>query len=321
MSGASNLLRSALQRVARRIENPIRAYHGSPHSFDEFDMSRIGTGEGAQAYGHGLYFAENEGVARGYRDALTASNGSSVRPITNVFSSSGRELGQADQAAADVAWMMQEHGINPSTRDGSEWLASEVAARRMGGQDVPQERVLSLLRAGVLRDQRHGSLYEVNLHARPEEFLDWDAPVSADSLPSSMRRSLDNMRAADRRSIEELGALSAKRGIPLSQRILQENAPDRRIGMNALHSQLVSDVGGQQAATDALAAEGIPGIRYLDQGSRTAGEGTRNYVVFDPRIIEITRRYAMPLGILGGGGAGASPLRDAMREHARANAA
>ena len=27
------------------------AYHGSPHDFDKFDMSKIGTGEGAQAYG------------------------------------------------------------------------------------------------------------------------------------------------------------------------------------------------------------------------------------------------------------------------------
>jgi hypothetical protein len=49
---------------------PIRAYHGSPHDFDRFDFSKIGTGEGAQAYGHGLYFAENEGVAADYRKKL-----------------------------------------------------------------------------------------------------------------------------------------------------------------------------------------------------------------------------------------------------------
>ena len=41
----------------------IRAYHGSPHDFDRFDMSKIGTGEGAQAYGHGLYLAESPAVA------------------------------------------------------------------------------------------------------------------------------------------------------------------------------------------------------------------------------------------------------------------
>src|SRR5215471_20243846 len=41
----------------------IRAYHSSPHDFDRFDMSKIGTGEGAQVYGQGLYFAENPAVS------------------------------------------------------------------------------------------------------------------------------------------------------------------------------------------------------------------------------------------------------------------
>ena len=44
----------------------IRAYHGSPYDFEKFDLSKIGTGEGAQAYGHGLYFAENPAVAAEY---------------------------------------------------------------------------------------------------------------------------------------------------------------------------------------------------------------------------------------------------------------
>ena len=45
----------------------IRAYHGSPHDFDEFSTDKIGTGEGAQAYGRGLYFAEREGTAQSYK--------------------------------------------------------------------------------------------------------------------------------------------------------------------------------------------------------------------------------------------------------------
>jgi len=42
----------------------ISAFHGSPHLFNKFRMDKIGTGEGAQAYGHGLYFAENPAVAK-----------------------------------------------------------------------------------------------------------------------------------------------------------------------------------------------------------------------------------------------------------------
>ena len=65
---------------------PIRAYHGSPHDFDKFSMDKIGSGEGNQTYGHGLYFAENEAVARSYRDALAKSDGSRVRPDSEAIS-------------------------------------------------------------------------------------------------------------------------------------------------------------------------------------------------------------------------------------------
>ena len=45
-------------------------FHGTPHKFDKFDLEKIGTGEGAQAYGHGLYFAESPGVAKSYQNQL-----------------------------------------------------------------------------------------------------------------------------------------------------------------------------------------------------------------------------------------------------------
>lgn len=50
-------------------------YHGSPHRFDKFDMSKIGTGEGKQQQGVGLYFAEKEAVAQRYADRLADMHG------------------------------------------------------------------------------------------------------------------------------------------------------------------------------------------------------------------------------------------------------
>ena len=52
-------------------------WHGSPHKFlptgknplGEFDSVHIGKGEGAQAYGHGLYLADTQGVAKSYNEA------------------------------------------------------------------------------------------------------------------------------------------------------------------------------------------------------------------------------------------------------------
>ena len=51
MMGRGGLLGTALKPSQ---PYPLTVYHGSPHQFDKFDSSRIGTGEGAQAYGHGL---------------------------------------------------------------------------------------------------------------------------------------------------------------------------------------------------------------------------------------------------------------------------
>ena len=51
-----------------------RAFHGSPHDHDGFDSSKIGTGEGAQAYGHGHYFSDSMGIGEYYKGALENSS-------------------------------------------------------------------------------------------------------------------------------------------------------------------------------------------------------------------------------------------------------
>jgi hypothetical protein len=49
----------------------------------------------------------------------------------------------------------------------------------------------------------------------------------------------------------------------------------------------------QAAASSALRNLGIQGIQYLDQMSRGSGEGTKNFVLFDPKIAEITKKYGL----------------------------
>lgn len=52
----------------------LRVWHGSPHDFDRFDHSRMGSGEGAQVYGWGTYLTDTKTVAEGYRDVLTVKH-------------------------------------------------------------------------------------------------------------------------------------------------------------------------------------------------------------------------------------------------------
>jgi hypothetical protein len=45
--------------------------HGSPYEFDKFLLEKVGTGEGNQAFGYGLYFTESSGIAKSYAKKLS----------------------------------------------------------------------------------------------------------------------------------------------------------------------------------------------------------------------------------------------------------
>jgi hypothetical protein len=144
---------------------PIRAYHGSPHDFDRFDLSKIGTGEGAQAYGHGLYFAENPRVAENIGRRSQAGQ----RPTARC----GREV--SDDAALNLASASQTKWATGRERPRSwaqagrhDCAAGDLTETGLGerGSAVPS-----------LRATRTGRMYEVGIHADPQRFLDWDKPL------------------------------------------------------------------------------------------------------------------------------------------------
>ena len=73
-----------------------------------------------------------------------------------------------------------------------------------------------------------------------------------------------------------------------------------RMGVNEENSRKAAAV-----ASERLRDAGVPGIQYLDAGSRAAGEGSRNYVMFRDDIIDILKRYGLfGLGMVGGATAG-----------------
>lgn len=60
------------------------AWHGSPHDFDTFDLGAIGTGEGNQAHGWGLYFAKDKKVSKLYKEVLSEAQGSNKSSLFKV---------------------------------------------------------------------------------------------------------------------------------------------------------------------------------------------------------------------------------------------
>lgn len=232
---------------------PIRAYHGSPHDFDAFSLDKIGTGEGAQAYGHGLYFAENPKVAEEYRNTLAD------------WKVDGRAPDPSDPAHI-AAVTLKAHGgnANDAMFDLMNTIRNGPQAERATAVDA-----YNMLKIGdKLPEATGGRMYEVQINADPEHFLDWDKPLS-----------------------EQPKAVQALQ--PVLGDTVTSPSFGSKSGGDALwyaHNMLK---GAGIKPESVLKDAGIPGIKYLDQGSRATGEGSRNYVVFDDKLIDIIRKYAL----------------------------
>lgn len=246
-------------RAARR---GIEAWHGSPHKFDKFSLEKIGTGEGAQAYGHGLYFAESRPVAESYRAMAEPSyRNAGVQTIVSDAIESARKAGLSENASRIAARndIIKQAMERPSSLR-QQWFD---AANNLDG---------------ILDDPKAGSLYRVRLDVSPDELLDWDKPLSQQS--EHVRSAL---RVGDERNSYKPNWTGGE---------MYFGGP-RDFG--GFPNQPKGKAESDSRWLDRL---GIPGIRYLDDGSRAAGDGTRNYVIFDPERIQILERLAA-LGIGG----------------------
>ena len=237
----------------------IKAYHGSPHSFDKFSMDKIGTGEGAQAYGHGLYFADSEAVAKSYRDALADGTERFFVDGQEVFSRNPRgvPMDVSDPKTAAIVY---------AAREGRAKAARYFKTQGKWGEKALAE--LNGMKGLRIEAQSPGSMYEVQINADPADFLDWDKPLS--EQPQKVRDALAGHTPLQRRRPYK----------------------DTDTGKE-LYYKNTQGLGGGDIATGELRGLGIPGIRYLDAGSRGAGDGSRNYVVFDDKLIEILRKYGL----------------------------
>jgi hypothetical protein len=206
---------------------PIRAYHGSPHDFDAFDMSKIGTGEGAQVYGHGLYFAEHEGTAKSYRDTLEGKGFKIPEDVSALPDEQRRAILQAANA----------HGAHPD--------AIEAAKRAQWASPELRSQPLETIADKISRSRPPaGRMYEVNINADPEHFLDWDKPFSQQS---------DYVRAR----AAEIASGFKKTPDPAGKSLYEAAAGPQK-----------NRTEGYPNSTNALHEVGIPGIKYRDEGSR-----------------------------------------------------
>jgi len=244
----------------------MTAWHGSPHKFDKFRMSKIGTGEGAQAYGHGLYFAENKGVAGGYKSQLSSAK--LLRPDGSAM--------ETDVIGRHAGDLLAQHGND-----------YEKARRGdLGSLGVYKDEITEWLDVmegqGIKADLGH--LYEVDIPDEAiDKMLDWDARLS--EQPENFKALQDAARKIGRDDIAE--SLHPDETGGAAYIYLTGAIGDSRLADMGYPS---GQTGQSRVVSEALNELGIPGIRYLDGSSRGAGEGTRNMVLFDENLAAIRSR-------------------------------
>jgi len=263
--------------LARAIgQGTRRVFTGSPAEYTQPSLQKIGTGEGNQAFGYGLYFSESPGVATGYRKILSGEK--LIKRLED------QEL-DPDLYAEDVSEMLDEGVFGEAE---TRFLRALEAADYLGfdhpyqavratfsprmGFDMGDEAVVNLLK---MRDEM-GFLYETEIPA--DTFLDWDLPLA--DQPAIVQRVVDEVA---RRQPERFDATMMRR--------YQEG---KMKGKEAYY--LFSQ--NPQEASQVWANYGVPGVRYSSQGRRSVAQKEmvpQNYVVFDDKLINMVSRNDMPL--------------------------
>ena len=294
--------------ISRGSVSPLDVYHGTPHTLPpternplgEFDASKIGTGEGAQSYGYGIYTAENPAVAKEYQfmeqnwfDTSKAKyKGKSIdtwyeqaqKDQERAFRTNNKALEQ-DATARLAYWE------NIMTHNHPENVLKQFTDPEYGW-DAATNYAKSIDLGKFEGIPRTGNLYKVNL---PDEkiatMLDWDKPLSQQS--PQVQAAIEKITGikADKAKLNEFddALLNALQGgtTELPKQPLDPMGSD-------LYQRIIG--GGNASVAQKLQEQGVSGVKYFDEGSRTAGQGTRNFVVFpnEEKSMTILERNGMP---------------------------
>ena len=173
------------------------------------------------------------------------------------------------------------------------------------GEKLPPERMAkwnSFSRVGLTYvGSKENGYWDIRIDADAATGIpniDWDKPLSQQS--EKVRKALSQAVVSDLEN-----KLKAFPQGHLRRPEIESLLEKARAGTPSDNS--VEVLRNNPKASEYLREAGIPGIRYLDQGSRAQGEGSRNYVVFDDAIVDILRKYGL-LGTLGGGAAAAGMI-------------
>jgi hypothetical protein len=233
-------------------EQGFDAYHGTAHDFTQFDESKIGTGQGANTYGHGLYFAEAKAVGVDYQNREGA------------FYYKGEKF-NGENPEHLAAQMISARG---SPEAAASFLEERGAMHAGMGPSYQKAAVLDKAAAQLIRSgtnfaplERKGNLYSVRIVRPKEHFVDWDKSLSEQS--PYVQKAFERMAKSDPGIAQSISDYGFNMG-ELYRRLEKGHFEEQKRGRLGLDDK--------RLASEFLRDNGIAGMRYLDQLSRTAGD-------------------------------------------------
>jgi GNAT superfamily N-acetyltransferase len=285
----------------RTLEQP--AYHGSPHHFERFSLQRIGSGEGGAAFGWGLYFAGKKEVAEFYREQLAQPNqyrfsqdneGALTSIDTMVILTSESPRGRLEEMIAEARETIERANLNltalPDKLDGARRFqesriaeANDVIAaleRVRDTGDFSTRTGRGRLYTVEIPEDDTMILYDEGILQQPQIVQDLMRDILKDEKylrpTDNGKRQLSAAFAAFKMAH---GSMGREGDGGLIYDTISRRAP---ADFTERHSR-------EEWASRELAARGISGIKYRDQGSRGGRKAQRtyNYVIFDDALVKI----------------------------------
>jgi hypothetical protein len=282
------------------VKKQIPAYHGSPRDFDKFTTEKMGTGEGNQAFGWGLYFTDLKSIANHYKTAL------SKKKVKELWIQDGSVEGEAarynekaiNTSDPDLAFTYEERAnfLNELNNTFDYKKSLEVAGNSEDLKKWADKNVLPFVKDDL------GVLYEVSLHEgkTPDQYtwLEWDKPLTKNQIQTIIDNDIDG-------TIQDAiyNYLSENFDITTVEELI-ETIDNQEFTGKELYNIISSNTqdATPKSASIALLNAGIDGIKYpaesISRGTTSETAKGFNYVVFDENAITVKNKvkFQRPTG-------------------------
>lgn len=301
-----------MAKAPTESEEGFIAFAGSPADFNKFSLSKIGTGEGNQQFGYGLYFSDLEDIARFYRDALSDrqpisfdnldANAPAVLADINLQPGPTPNSGflrENDPDFDEYMNMIEQSAVKKNTapmgsggftdyemQDGSIIRVSE------GPDDALQETGPRMIVQAL--GEPTGKIYKVQIDAIKNELVDQTKPLG--KQPEAVKTALNDI--GDNLTLDDalnLGFDPFELGEQQALQKAKEMLLDPKSDVLSFLSNMQSIKGSVNAGEKALSDRGVKGMRYLTGAARQRRpiKAEQNYVIFDDKIIDILEKYGI----------------------------